>query len=230
MSQCCEGNNEEILNILMGYAYSENNLKKSLWWITRDFLKKDSKVFIIDDGNCGNVRRELENHASRIDYQIIKIDNRLLVKNFKINNLDKSPKLAYAICNKFCSGKKIQINSKNICFNKSFKEFAENIDKYKTIEMRTYLVPKYIQSAITDYSSNFCNLLAFECRKYPLYAEDFPAKNENFIVKGYCDSIDDKEKIFLDFESFHFETDQEDTESLENIDLSLIDKVIEYID
>lgn len=229
MSQCCEGNNKEVLSILLGYAYSEDFVKKSLWWITRDLTNDLNKVIIVDDGKCGNIRQQLRDYETRIQYQIIKIDNNLLLQHFNIKSLKESPKLAYAICEKFAEQKRVCVSTRSICFDYSFKNFVEKISKDEVIEMKSYLIPKYIQEAIGEYSSNFCNFLALECSKYPLYEEFFPAKNDNYITRGYCNSKENKNIYFSDYKCYYFQMDDtNEVEKLENINLNLIDKIIEY--
>lgn len=227
MSECCEGNNTEVLSIILGYATSSEMIKKSLWWITRDLKNTENEIIVVDDGNCGDIKKELEKYLSRTMIKIIKVNNDKLFKNFKISSLKQSPKLSYLICEKFSQEKKIRISSKTIFNNFSIVDFAKKINKEKILEMKTFLIPLYIQEAITEYSSNFCNYLAKECKKFPIYDEDYPAKREDFITSGYIGNYQNKEKEFTEYECFYFESNDEEKEHLNEIDLNLIEDILE---
>lgn len=227
MSECCGENNTEVLSILLGYADSAEMLKKSLWWITRDLKNNENQVIVIDDGKCGNIKKETDNYLSRVQVKILKVNNDKLFKNFNITSLKQSSKLAYAICDKYASSRKFKISPRTIFYNFPICDFIKNTKNTKVIEMRTFLIPLYVQNAITEYSSNFCSYLANECKKFPIYNEDYPAKKSDLITCSYIDNCENKEKEFLNYDCFYFESNEEEKEHLKEIDLSLIENILE---
>lgn len=227
MSEEFRTNTGEVLNILMGYAQSDDVLKKSLWWITRNLKKPFNKVIIVDDGECGDIYKVIKNYAVRIQHQIIKIDNNKLKNIFNINSLNESKNLGFSICEKFSSDKKIFISPRTLCYNFNFDSFVQNINNNNIIKMQTYMVPKYVQNAMTEHSANFCNLLAKECKKFPLYTQEFPAKTDDFIVKSYIGNNENKEETFLDYDCFYLEPNIEiESDKIKNIDKNLIDLIL----
>lgn len=230
MSECCNGNNTEILSVIFGYTEDASFLKKSLWWITRDLKNTEAEAIIIDDGSCGNVKHELEKYEVRIKSKIIKINNSKLLEFYNIDSLQKSVKLSYAICEKFASNKKVFISPRTIAYNYCFKDFVNFMQNDKVITMRTYKIPIHVQVGICEHSSNFNDFLSFECKKYPLYNEYYPAKKLDHITKAYCGSEIDKESIFLDYESYYIYSDEHEKEHLDNINYDLIEKIVENND
>lgn len=227
MSKESRKNNIEILNILMGYAQSTNFLKKSLWWITRELEKNKNKLLIVDDGECGDIEEVINYYITRINYKVIKIDNKKLKKVFGIDSLNESKNLGFKICEKFSSNKKIFISPRTICYNYNFNDFVNNINDQNIIQMNTYLIPNYVQEAITEFSSNFCNLLASECKKFPLYTEEYPAKTSDFIVKSFVGEENGKQKVFLNQNCFYLETDKEiESDKIQEIDDNLIEDIL----
>lgn len=228
MSECCNGNDEKVLNILMGYAQCQTSLMRSLWWITRYLTNSENKILIVDDGNCGNVKSALDAYLARSLYQIIKIDNKKLKDIFGIDSLNESKNLGYAICNKLStSRKKVQISPRSICYSYNFSDFVKNINENNVVKMNTYLIPKYVQPALGKEATNFCNILAAECRKYPLNTETFPPFTEDYITKAYLDNSNKEEK-FLEYECFYLEPEEEiKSDKINAIDENLIDKLLE---
>jgi hypothetical protein len=228
MYKCCDGSNKEVLSILLGYGQSPDVIKKSLWWISEELNNNQYNVIVIDDGQCGDIAKEMSNYVARICPKIISINNAALLEHYKIDSIRKSKKLAYAICEKFSSNKRVYISPRSICYGKSFKSFCDQIQDDKVMQMRSYLVPLYVQEAISDYSSNFCNFLANECKKYPIYTENYPEKSIDYITQSTVDSLNNKEALFSEHECFYLEPKEPDPkEHLETIDLELIDKILE---
>lgn len=229
MYECCDGSNKEVLSILLGYGQSPDFIKKSLWWMSKELNNTEYTVIVIDDGKCGNISREVENYVARICSKIIKINNEALLEYYKIDSITKSKKLAYAICEKFSSNKRIYSSPRSICYGKSFKSFCDQINSSdKVLQMRSYLIPTYVQEAISEYSSNFCNFLVKECKKHPIYNENYPEKSIDYITQGSIGSLNDKEVVFSEHECFYLEPkDPDPKEHLETINIEFIDKILE---
>jgi len=228
MYKCCDGSDKEVLSILLGYGQSPDVIKKSLWWISEELNNNEYNVIVIDDGQCGDIAKEMSNYVARICPKIININNSALLEHYKIDSIKKSKKLAYAICEKFSSNKRVYISPRSICYGQSFKSFCDQIQGDKVVQMRSYLVPLYVQEAISDYSSNFCKFLADECKKYPIYNENYPEKSIDYITQSTVNSLDGKEILFSEHECFYLESKEPDPkEHLEIIDLELIDKILE---
>lgn len=228
MYECCDGSNKEVLSVLLGYGQSPDVIKKSLWWITKELNNSEYNVIAIDDGKCGDISKEMNNYVARICPKVIKINNDALLKYYNIDSITKSKKLAYAICEKFSSSKKVYISPRTICYGDLFKSFCDKIEPNKILQMRSYLIPLYVQEAISEYSSNFCKFLVNECKKYPIYNENYPEKSIDYITQGTLDSLDNKEILFSSHECFYLEPKNPDPkEHLEKIDLELIDKILE---
>lgn len=228
MSDCCNGNNGEVLNILMGYAENYSLLIKSLWWITRNLTAKKNTVYVVDDGQCGDVKYSLENYFVNVNYKIIKINNNKLKEHFGIDSLKESKNLGFAICEKFSGKRKVFISPRTLCFPFNFDDFVSNINEEEIIKMNTYLIPKHVQPALSEDAANFCNFLAKECRKYPINTNSFPPLSSDYVTKAYCDELKNKNEKFLEYDCFYIEPEDEVlSDKIENIDFDLIDKILD---
>ena len=66
MYKCCDGSNKEVLSVLLGYGQSPDVIKKSLWWISENLNNNEYNVIAIDDGQCGDIAKEMSNYVARI--------------------------------------------------------------------------------------------------------------------------------------------------------------------
>ncbi len=228
MSDCCNGNNGEVLNILMGYAENSSLITKSLWWITRKSSSKKYTVYVVDDGECGDLESSLRNYSIRTKYKIIKINNNKLKDYFGISSLKESRNLGFAICEKFSEKRKVFISPRTLCFPFNFDDFVSNMNEEEIIKMNTYLIPKYVQPALSEDAANFCNFLAKECKKHPINTNLFPPLTSDYVTKAYYDESKNKIEKFLEYDCFYIEPENEVlSDKIENIDFDLIDKILD---
>jgi len=230
MSDCCSKNSKEPINVCFGYSSSPEWIEKSLWWITRDYNNSRLNCIILDDGKCNNIESAFLTYISMTNYKILKFNEENLKSIAGITSFSESKNLAYAICNKLTSGIKVNISPKSICYNYFFKDMIEKINENQVLHVKNYMIPKYVHGAITTHSSNFCEYLAKECRKYPIYNESYPAKNVEYVTKAFYNDDKNKEIIFLDYECFNFEEENNiEYDKHEFLDESIVDKLIQTL-
>lgn len=221
--------NSKILSVNFGFINSPELIKKSLWWISKNFQNKEIiAIGAIDDNNISEeIIEKINYYAANISWKLIKTNSDVLARTYGIDSYGKSLDLSYKVCNKFSSKRKIITSQQIIYPYNVFHSFLNSMENNKIKTINTYFMPKYVQEGLTDLSSNFSEYLAIECRKYPINTKDFPPKNIDYVAKCFYESEQEKEIDFVQGEAFYMEKDeiQQQEIKFENLDL-LIDKTI----
>lgn len=219
----------EVCSVNLGYVNCVDSLSKSLWWITRDFTSELLKIVLIVDKseNYLNFINVLNNFSSRTSWTLLAIDGKILQTIYQIDSLRHSKSLAYKVCDTFCGPKKIVMSSNLIYGNNGFKSLCDSINHNQVKTCETYMIPKYVQEGLTEMSSNFCEYLAKECRKFPVFTIDYPPKNIDYVPKFFIDNEEDKEVFFTKMEAFYLESDASD---LVQIELDIKDDIINKVE
>jgi len=228
MSIGIKKNSKEVLSVNLGFVKSSDHLRKSLWWITRDFTNTTLKVVIaIEDNEKSNDIIDILKACSiRCSWTIIKTKTEHLIETYGLKTYQESKSLAHKICDKFCTNKKIISSPQIIYGDNSFKEFADQINNEFVNTMNCYSMPQYVQVGLTDASSNFSNFLMKECFKFPIYSFEYPAKIADYTVKSFYDTEDNKEVKFLNLNCFFLETN----DSCPQIDVEFNQSTIDQSD
>lgn len=208
MSTRTKENSREVLSVNLGFVKSSDHLRKCLWWITRDFTNTTLKVVIaIEDNETSNdIIDVLKACSVRCSWTIIKTKPEHLMETYNLKTYQQSKSLAYKVCDKFCTNKKIVASPQIIYGDNCFKEFADQINNHFVNTMNCYSMPLYVQAGLTDASSNFSSFLMKECFKFPIYSFEYPAKIADYTVKSFYDTEDNKEVKFLNLNCFFLET------------------------
>ena len=208
MSTRTKENSREILSVNLGFVKSSDHLRKCLWWITRDFTNTTLKVVIAieDNETSNNIIDVLKACSVRCSWTIIKTKPEHLMETYNLKTYQQSKSLAYKVCDKFCTNKKIVASPQIIYGDNCFKEFADQINNHFVNTMNCYSMPLYVQAGLTDASSNFSSFLMKECFKFPIYSFEYPAKIADYTVKSFYDTEDNKEVKFLNLNCFFLET------------------------
>jgi len=208
MSIGIKENSREILSVNLGFVKSSDHLRKCLWWITRDFTNTTLKVVIAieDNETSNNIIDVLKACSVRCSWTIIKTKPEHLMETYNLKTYQQSKSLAYKVCDKFCTNKKIVASPQIIYGDNCFKEFADQINNHFVNTMNCYSMPLYVQAGLTDASSNFSSFLMKECFKFPIYSFEYPAKIADYTVKSFYDTEDNKEVKFLNLNCFFLET------------------------
>ena len=208
MSTRTKENSREILSVNLGFVKSSDHLRKCLWWITKGFTNTTLKVVIaIEDNETSNdIIDVLKACSVRCSWTIIKTKSEHLMETYNLKTYQQSKSLAYKVCDKFCTNKKIVASPQIIYGDNCFKEFADQINNHFVNTMNCYSMPLYVQAGLTDASSNFSSFLMKECFKFPIYSFEYPAKIADYTVKSFYDTEDNKEVKFLNLNCFFLET------------------------
>lgn len=208
MSTGTKENSREILSVNLGFVKSSSHLKKSLWWITRDFTNDTLKVIIAIEENetSDDIIRVLKSYAARCSWAFIKTKPEHLMETYGLKTYQQSKSLAHKVCDKLCTNKKIVASPQIIYGNNCFKKFADQTNNDFVNTMNCYSMPPYVQVGLTDASSNLSNVLMKECLKFPIYNFEYPAKIADYTVKSFYNTEGNKEVKFLDFNCFFLET------------------------
>lgn len=221
-------NSREVLSVNLGFVKSPDHLRKCLWWITRDFTNTTLKVVIaIEDNETSNdIIDVLKACSVRCSWTIIKTKTEHLMETYKLQTYQQSKSLAYKVCDKFCTNKKIIASPQVIYGDNCFKEFSDQINNDFVNTMNCYSMPLYVQAGLTDASSNFSSFLMKECFKFPIYSFEYPAKIADYTVKSFYDTEDNKEVKFLNLNCFFLETN----DSCPQIDVEFNQSIIDQSD
>ena len=207
MSYGTKENTDQILSVNLGFVHCHKLLQKSLWWITRDYNNKNLKVVLTCENNHEEILNVLNKYSTRCSWLLVKTTPDYLKSNYNIQSYSQSIRLSYDICNNFCTSKKV-ISSPQIIFgNNCFKQYVDLIENDSIISMNCFMMPDYVQVGLTESSSNMCEFLAKECRKFPIYNNDYPAKKIDYEVKVFYETELEKTIKFSNFECFYLDND-----------------------
>lgn len=217
-------NNIEILTLNFGFVDSPDFIKKSLWWITKNFKNTDIMMVAAIDNNeiSKDIIEKISYYSSSISWKVIKTDTQKLFDSYSIKSYGNSLYLSYKICDKLSSKRKIITSQKMIYPKETFDNLAVCIEDKKVKTINSYLMPKYVQEGLTDFSSNFSEYLARECRNYPINTKDYPPKNLDYSTKAFYENENDKDIDFIDGEVFYMEKDEIEQIEIKNENLEIL--------
>jgi hypothetical protein len=217
-------NNIEILTLNFGFVDSPDFIKKSLWWITKNFKNTDIMMIAAIDNNeiSDDIFEKISYYSSNISWKIIKTDTKKLFDSYSIKSYGNSLSLSYKVCDKLSSKRKIITSQKIIYPKDTFDNFVISMEHVKVKTINSYFMPKYVQEGLTDFSSNFSEYLARECRKYPINTIDYPPKNLDYSTKAFYENENNKDVEFIDGEVFYMEKDEIEQIEIKNENLDFL--------
>ena len=85
-------NNIEILTLNFGFVDSPDFIKKSLWWITKNFKNTDIMMIAAIDNNeiSDDIFEKISYYSSNISWKIIKTDTKKLFDSYSIKSYGNS--------------------------------------------------------------------------------------------------------------------------------------------
>jgi hypothetical protein len=222
-------NNIEILTLNFGFVDSPNFIKKSLWWFTKNSKNTEIMMVAAIDNNeiAKDIIDNISCYSAGISWKIIKTNTENLLKSYSIKSFGNSLSLSYKICDKLSSKRKIITSQQMIYPKDTFENFVISMEETKVKTINSYIMPKYVQEGLTDFSSNFSEYLARECRNYPINTKDYPPKNLDYSTKAFYENENDKDIEFIDGEVFYMDKDEIEQVEIkdENLEI-LIDETI----
>ena len=217
-------NNIEILTLNFGFVDSPDFIKKSLWWFTKNSKNTEIMMVAAIDNNeiAKDIIDNISCYSARISWKVIKTNTENLFNSYSIKSYGNSLSLSYRLCDKLSSKRKIITSQQMIYPKDTFHKFVSSMEETKVKTINSYFMPKYVQEGLTDFSSNFCDFLARECKKYPINTEDYPPKNLDYSNRAFYENENDKEIEFIDGEVFYMEKDEIEQIEVKNENLDFL--------